>query len=139
MITTTQQKNKLQRQLDDFRQRLDTPPKPGVPEHMAMIGKSQLQDRIDELEREVNEYDRACEANIAELSFDTYADMLKMPIVLRLASRQSIAAFADNMGISESQLKRYEATEYASAPAHTVDRILAAFDLQISGQVRRAG
>ncbi|MGH1372141.1 MAG: helix-turn-helix domain-containing protein [Cellvibrionaceae bacterium] len=138
MITTTQQKNKLQKQIDNLRQRLDSPPKSGVPEHMALIGKSQLQERIDELEFEIDDYNRACEANIAELSFETYADMLRMPIVLRLASGQSIAAFADNMGISESQLKRYEATEYASAPAHTVDRILAAFDLQISGQVRRA-
>lgn len=138
MITTTQQKNKLQSQLEDLRQRLDTPPKAGVPEHMAMVGKSQLQDRIDTLDAEISEYDCACQANIAELSFDTYADMLKMPIVLRLASQQSVAAFASNMGISESQLKRYEASEYASAPAHTVDRILAAFDLQISGHVRRA-
>ena len=139
MITTTQQKNKLLKQLDDLRSRLDTPPKAQVPAHMVAVGKAQLNDRILQLEAELAEYDAACSAKIDQLSFSTYAEMLRMPIVLRLASGQSVAAFAKQMGISESQLKRYEATEYASAPAHTVDRILEAFGLQISGQIRHAG
>lgn len=139
MITTTQQKNKLLKQLGDLRSRLDTPPKAEVPAHMVAVGKAQLNDRITQLEAELAEYDAACAAKIDELSFSTYAEMLRMPIVLRLASGQSVAAFAKHMGISESQLKRYEATEYANAPAHTVDRILVSFGLQISGQVRHAG
>ncbi len=139
MITTPQQKNLLLKRLAMLRERVDTPAKAGVPVHIADMGRAQLLDSIADLEGELEEYETACNADIRELSFETYSEMLKMPIVLRLASRKSVAAFAESVGISESQLKRYEAAEYTNAPAKVLDAILSTYNLHISGRASRVG
>ncbi len=139
MITTKQQRNQALKQLAVLRDRLGQPAVPGVPTHIVTMGKSQLRDRITDLESELAEYDQACSADVTNLAFDTYTAMLKIPIIVRLATRHSIPAFAKKIGISESQLKRYEAAEYTNAPASIVDTVLNVFGLHINGRATRSG
>lgn len=46
--------------------------------------------------------------------------------------------FANHVGISLSQLKRYEAATYRNAPANIVNRILERFRLQYSARISEA-
>lgn len=137
MITTTQQKNKIVAQLEKLKVRLDTPAKAGVPSHIARVTKVQIQESISDLEAELDAYEKACRSDLNDLTFNTYAEMLRMPITVRLASRLSVARFATIVGVSESQIKRYEANEYRHAPADVIDSILKAFNMSLNGHASR--
>lgn len=118
--------------------RLDAPVKDGVPPHMARVSRAQIRKRIEELHAEVDEFDRACNADIADLEFDNLAEMFKLPIKLRLASGLTIPEFARKIKISPSTLKRYEAVEYANAPAEVLQTILDTYRLNVSGHTSHA-
>ena len=64
--------------------------------------------------------------------------MFKLPFKLRLATGQTIPQFARSINISTSTLKRYEAAEYASAPAEVLETILSTYGLKVSGHRSRA-
>ena len=138
MITSKQQRNKVLKQISLLEKRLATPAREGVPAHMARVGKAQLRERIDALQSEVAEYDQACNADIADLEFDNLAEMFKLPIKLRLASGLTIPEFARKIRISPSTLKRYEAVEYANAPAEVLQTILDTYRLNVSGHTSHA-
>ena len=133
MITSTQQRNKVAKQIETFRARLDTPPKAGVPAQIAKMGKAQLVDSIRSLESEIEEYDLACSTPIESIAIGKLTDLTKLPILIRLSQRMAIGVFASYVGISESQIKRYEAQEYANAPTGVVFAILEKFQVDITG------
>lgn len=114
------------------------PVKTGVPPHMEKLSKAQLQSQITVLLEEIAEYDAACNATITDLEFDNLAEMLKLPIKVRLATGQTIPDFARKISVSPSTLKRYEALEYANAPAEVLHAILDTYRLTISGHTSDA-
>lgn len=139
MITSTQQRNAVAERIDALREQLEAPPKAGVPQHIVRMAEAQVAEQIAELGAEIEEYDRACDADLHNYSFHTYDDFLKFPIVIRLAKKMSQHEFAEQVGVSLSQLKRYEAHAYRNAPASVVNRVLERFKLQYRGQISDAG
>jgi DNA-binding transcriptional regulator YiaG len=138
LITSKQQKNRVLKQIGDLQTRLAAPAKAGVPAHMAKVSKAQLRDRIASLQAEVAEFDEACRADIHSLAFDNLPEMFKLPIKVRLATGQSIPDFARKINVSPSTLKRYEALEYANAPAEVLQTILNTYGLTVSGHTSEA-
>lgn len=138
MITSTQQRNLVADRIEALRQRLDTTPKAGVPSHIAAMEAAQVTEEIEELSADLEEYDRACSADLATYVFDTYEAFLKFPIVIRLAKHMSQQEFAEFVGVSLSQLKRYEAETYRNAPTHVVNQVLQRFKLQYSARISQA-
>jgi len=138
LITSTQRKNKVLDQIRALTERIDAPAKPGVPPHMVVVSQAQLGDCIAALSTEIEEFDAAGTADIADLQFNTIAEMFKLPFKLRLATGQTIPQFARSINISTSTLKRYEAAEYASAPAEVLKTILTTYGLKVSGHTSRA-
>ena len=138
MITSKQQKNRVLKQISTFKERLAAHAKKGVPPHMLKASKAQLRERIAQLQAEVAEFDEACQANISELTFDNLGEMLRLPIKVRLATGQTIPEFARKIQVSPSTLKRYEAVEYANAPAEVLQTILKTYGLQVSGHTSHA-
>lgn len=139
MIASIQQKNLVLNQIDKLRVRLDTPAKPGVPAHMIEVSKEQVREKIAELEANIDQYEAACTADIEHLSFDSYEEFLQMPIKIRLAQGMNLPSFAEFIGISESQLKRYEREEYKNANSGVVNSILSSFHLQLHGKLQKVG
>lgn len=138
MITSTQQRNALSERIEGLRKRLDAPAKPGVPAHIVKMAEAQIAEEIAGLSAEIEEYDRACTADLHNYVFHTYDDFLKFPIVIRLAKKMSQQDFADVVGVSLSQLKRYEAHAYRNAPANVVNRVLECFSLQYTARISDA-
>ncbi|MGQ9427580.1 helix-turn-helix domain-containing protein [Gilvimarinus sp. F26214L] len=139
MITSTQQRNAVAERIDSLRTQLDAPAKAGVPPHILEMARAQIHDHIADLSAELEEYDAACRADLHNYVFHTYDDFLKFPIVIRLSKRMSQQEFADQVGISLSQLKRYEVHAYRNAPANVVNRVLEHFSLQYSARISEAG
>jgi DNA-binding transcriptional regulator YiaG len=139
MITSTQQRNLLSERIDALREQLGAPAKAGVPPHILRMARAQIVDQIAELSAEVEEYDQACSADLHNYVFHTYDDFLKFPIVIRLSKKMSQQDFAEQVGVSLSQLKRYEAHAYRNAPANVVNRVLECFKLQYTAKISDAG
>ncbi|MCW8194501.1 helix-turn-helix transcriptional regulator [Proteobacteria bacterium 005FR1] len=138
MITSAQQRNAISERIAALRERLEAPAKPGVPAHILRMAEAQIREDIAGLSAEIEEYDRACNADLHNYVFDTYDDFLKFPIVIRLAKKMSQQDFAAEVGVSLSQLKRYEAHAYRNAPANVVNRVLECFSLQYTARISDA-
>ncbi|MAT49757.1 MAG: hypothetical protein CMK32_01030 [Porticoccaceae bacterium] len=138
MITSKQQKNRVLKQISTLEERMAAPAKPGVPPYMARVSKAQLRERIAQLQAEVAEFDQACQADINDLEFENLSEMFKLPIKVRLATGQTIPQFARKINVSPSTLKRYEALEYANAPAEVLQTVLKTYGLTVSGHTSEA-
>lgn len=138
MITSNRQLALANKQLAALCKRLASPAKKGVPEHILAMETSQVKDEISRLEQEIDVYDRACNADLNNLNFDSYDEFLRLPIVIRLAKGITLSGFADELQVSLRQLKRYEEDEYRNAPAEVVREVLAHFQLQVAVQIVKA-
>mgnify|MGYP001575699585 CR=1 FL=1 len=134
MITSTQQKNLTLKQIESLNRQLNAKPKPGVPEALVKAHRAQTREEIAELRDEIDQYEAACVADYMKLKFNSYEDMLRAPIIIRLASKLSTEKFAKRVGISESQIKRYEQEEYLNAPGNVVQKILSIFGINITAK-----
>lgn len=139
MITSVQQRNALAERIAQLEMQLSLPAKPGVPEHIQHMARAQLAEEIAALQSEIEEYENACQADLHNHVFHGYEDFLKFPIVIRLSKGMSQQEFANHVGISLSQLKRYEASTYRNAPASIVNRILERFRLEYTARISEAG
>lgn len=135
MITSHRQLLKVRARVDSLYKQLELPAKDGVPKQIEKMAKAQLRDSIESLEAEITEYHRACETNLNEIRINGYQDLMKVPIVIRLATRQTLMDFAGAIGISESQLKRYEANEYQNAPQGLLNSVLSKYNLSFAGVI----
>ena len=138
MITSIQQVNKTRQQINALRDRLKAPARANVPQHIVAMEKAQVEEKIADLESEITEYEAACNADLNALVFDSYDDFLRTPIILRLAGGFTLTDFAEQVGISLRQLKRYEAEEYRNAPSTVVEEILEHYRLRVSGRISQA-
>lgn len=138
MITSVQQRNALAERIAQLEKQLKAPAKPGVPDHILHMAKAQAMEDIAAFQAEIDEYENACRADLHNYVFHGYEDFLKFPIVIRLSKGMSQQDFANHVGISLSQLKRYETATYRNAPANIVNRILERFRLQYSARISEA-
>ena len=138
MITSMQQKNKALKDIERYEKRLKSKAKAGVPEVVVALSQSQLRDSIADLKADIDDYEAACSADIRQLQFSDFLQLCRLPIIIRLSTKMTIPQFAQLTDISESQLKRYEATEYEAAPPVVLSRILAAFNLTLNSTVRQS-
>lgn len=90
------------------------------------------------LQADIDDFDTACETDLLSLEFSSYEDLCRLPIVVRLASHMTLPDFAKAIGVSESQLKRYEANEYQNAPSHVFSTVLMAFNIQLNGRAQQS-
>lgn len=138
MITSVQQRNAVAERIAQLEKQMEMPARPGVPAHILRMAQGQLTEEIAALTAEIEEYESACRADLHNYVFHGYGDFLKFPIVIRLSKGMSQQDFANHVGISLSQLKRYEAAAYRNAPANVVNRILERFRLQYSARISEA-
>ena len=139
MITSVQQRNKVLARIESLKSQLQMSPEPHVPVQVVAVAKSQIRESMAALESEIKEFEWVRQANLDALEFSTFSEFLKIPIIIRLAKRLSIPVFANTLGISESQLKRYESETYRNAPSGLVDVVLSKYHLRINGKVSHDG
>jgi len=90
--------------------------------------ESQYQDLFDEIQ----EYEALKSGTVSILKAKSLHELPELLIKARIAKGLSQHELADNLGVKEQQIQRYEAEKYASASLRRLAEIAAALDLKIS-------
>ena len=97
-----------------------------------------MRSQLDDLEREIDQYDSIRDGRLNELELESLADLPKLLIVARIAARMTQADLANRIGIHEQQIQRYESNDYSGASLSRLIEITDALNLRISGTARFA-
>lgn len=136
MITSDKQYEAAKEQLNMLIQSLSAPVKKDVPLIIAEAGKSQLKELIDEIKKNIDEYNQLIKNNSdVVIEIHSLNDLFVAPIRYRLATHMSIDGFSRKVGISARQIVRYEKEEYQNINVSTLKRILKTLDVHIDGTI----
>jgi Zn-dependent peptidase ImmA (M78 family)/ribosome-binding protein aMBF1 (putative translation factor) len=88
--------------------------------------KEALQSQLEDLRREIVEYE-ALRAGVFDIeSLEILKDLPRALIKARIASGMSQKDLADKLGLKQQQIQRYEATDYATASLSRIREVRAA-------------
>ena len=133
MITSDKQYQASKDQLVLLRESFNAPVNEKIPEVVRAVGQVQLQDLIDEVQQDIEEYEKLKNSDVEEIPVHSIQDLLVAPIRYRIASHMSVDAFSRKVGISARQIHRYEAAFYKNSNTSTLTKILEKLDLKIEG------
>lgn len=85
-----------------------------------------------DLEAEIAEYEQLRSGATTSFTADSLADVSKLLIQARIARAWSQRRLAEELGIAEQQIQRYEANGYATTSLTRLCEVAAALGLQIS-------
>ena len=135
MITSNKQYEAAKEKLQMLMQSLLTPTKKEVPEVIAAASRSQIQELIDEIKTNIDEYIKLIENNNTTIEIHSLDDLLTAPIRYRLATHMTIEGFGQKVGVSTRQIARYENEEYQNINTSTLKKILRKLDVNINGKI----
>ncbi|MGB7416491.1 MAG: helix-turn-helix transcriptional regulator [Thermosynechococcaceae cyanobacterium] len=88
------------------------------------IQRDAINSQLTDLREELEDYEALIESSPDQPLVMTFQSLSELPTALikaRIAAKLSQKALADQLGLKEQQIQRYEATEYASAnPARII-------------------
>lgn len=92
-----------------------------------------------DLRAELDEYDRLRSGEVSTLEADSLEELATLLIKARIARGWTQRQLADELGIAEQQVQRYEATGYRSASLARICDIAAALDVVITERLSLRG
>lgn len=135
MITSDKQLEASKQQLAMLQQSLIAPVDENITEVVRNASKVQLQNLIDDVQKEIADYERLKSAGIQDIQIHSVDDLLVAPIRYRIASHMSVDAFSRKVEVSARQIHRYEAESYKNVNTSTLTKILEKLNLHINGRV----
>lgn len=96
-----------------------------------LMGKYSLNSLIEDLQRELNEYEGLCNGNFHILNAKSLNDIPKVLIGARLAQKFSQKDLGELVGLKEQQIQRYESTDYETASWPRIVEIAFALNLKL--------
>jgi HTH-type transcriptional regulator / antitoxin HigA len=99
---------------------------------LAQVERDALQSEVEVLTQEIHEYEELKAGRITTLEVSRLEDLPRMLIRARIAKGLTQLKLAEQMGLKEQQIQRYEAEEYASASYRRLMEFAKALDLQIT-------
>lgn len=103
-----------------------------------LIRKAQrdaLRSQIEDLQRDVVEYEALQEGRFPVLELSSMEELPLALIKARIAARLTQKDFAERLKVTEQQVQRYEATEYASASLTRIMEVVRALGVKIREDV----
>jgi len=94
------------------------------------LGVNSLSYLIDEIKKEINEYDSLAKGDFHCFEPTELGDINKILIAARIAKRMSHRELAELIGIQEQQIQRYESSDYESVNWTRIQEIAFALDLK---------
>ncbi len=88
--------------------------------------------QADDLRAEIQEYERLSSGTVSTFEAATLAGLATLLIKARIARGWTQARLADELGVAEQQIQRYEATEYRSASLARICDITAALGVDVA-------
>ncbi|QJQ32325.1 ImmA/IrrE family metallo-endopeptidase [Sphingomonas lacunae] len=90
--------------------------------------------QIEELSKELNEYEQLKSRHFNELEFESIYDIGKALIQARISKRFTQSALANAAGLREQQIQKYEKEFYESASLRRLSEIAVALGLSVNGK-----
>ncbi len=91
-----------------------------------------VQAKIDDFRAEIAEYERLLSGEVSTFEAPTLAGLATLLVKARIARRWTQRRLAEELGVAEQQIQRYEATEYRSASLARICDIAAALGVDIA-------
>ena len=141
MITNDVQYRNTKTLLAQFRQaaenlEADLADAAGTKLHQLQIDA--VRSQADDLEAEIAEYEKLRSGATTSFTANSLADLAKLLIQGRIARGWSQRRLAEELGIAEQQIQRYEANGYATTSLTRLCEVAAALDLQMTETARLA-
>lgn len=95
--------------------------------------------QADDLRREIEEYERLAAGEVSTFEASSLAGVATLLIKARIARGWTQRRLADELGVAEQQVQRYESTEYRSASLARICDVAAALDLDVTETARLSG
>ncbi len=106
-----------------------------IPEAVRNASKAQLQSLIDEIEKDIAEYEKLQTISLEDIPIQSIQDLLIAPIRYRIVSHMSVDAFSRKVEVNARQIHRYESECYSNVNASTLTKILEKLDLKLDGRI----
>ena len=119
MITSDKQYAAAKKQLMMLTASMVASKKEEVPDLIEQAGKAQMHELADEIQRNMEEYDRLKESNPSDIEIHSLDDLMVVPIRYRIAAHMSVDAFSRKVGVSARQITRYETENYQNTNSST--------------------
>ncbi|HYN32733.1 MAG TPA: helix-turn-helix domain-containing protein [Ilumatobacteraceae bacterium] len=141
MITNDVQYRNTKTLLAQFRQaaenlEADLADAAGTKLHQLQIDA--VRSQAEDLEAEIAEYEQLRSGATTSFTANSLADLAKLLIQGRIARGWSQRRLAEELGIAEQQIQRYEANGYATTSLTRLCEVAAALDLQMTETARLA-
>lgn len=140
MITNERQYKITRTEAEKFRQAImeikaSSAAREGVHPRLVQAEREALESQLDDLEREIAQYELLKTAAAPMISLDSFDDLAEGLIKARIAAGISQKELADRLGLKEQQVQRYEAERYASASYQRLRDIAAAIGVRIKNEI----
>lgn len=135
MIKNDFQLKSSEEALRSLNEMLKAPIKEGVPEEVARAAKSHVQEMKKGIEAEIDEYKKLLAVKEFVKSITSLDDLLKIPMLYRVALKMTIDQFARKVETSARQINRYEKEDYQNIGITNFIKIMEKLDLEISGEI----
>jgi hypothetical protein len=135
MITSNKQYQAATAKLTLLNDALSAPTKPGVSETIVKAARLQTQELIDDIQRDIDDYDATGKMKPSDIPIQTVDDLMVAPIRFRLASHLSIDRFARLVEVSPRQIIRYESQAYQNSSMTNFKKILERINIKLTGTI----
>jgi HTH-type transcriptional regulator / antitoxin HigA len=88
--------------------------------------------QADDLRTEIEEYEHLSSGDVSTFEAPTLAGLATLLIKARIARKWTQARLADELGVAEQQIQRYEATEYRSASLARICDVASALGVDVT-------
>lgn len=106
---------------------------------LAQLQLDAVRSQADDLRAELDEYDRLRSGEVSTFEASSLEELATLLIKARIARGWSQRKLADELGIAEQQVQRYEATGYRSASLARICDVADALDVTITERLSLRG
>ena len=136
MISNERQYRITKAQAEKFSRALqETAARSGVDLLLQKLEHDALRSQLDDLERELREYEMLRSGEESVLTLDSFAELPRALIKARVASGLTQKDLADRLGLKEQQIQRYEATDYTAASVRRLKQVIEALGLRVHADI----
>lgn len=106
---------------------------------LLLARQNSLNILIEELEREIAEYERLKSGRVTQFPIESLQDLPRVAISARIAAGLTQKELAEKIGVHEQQIQRYEANNYHAVGFDRLQEVMSALDITIGKTVMQLG
>jgi DNA-binding XRE family transcriptional regulator len=120
------------KQIESFRYAINATRNNHLPDHANKARKTKIDNQIDELIRQCDEYKTTRNSIPSMLSVKSQRDLRVLPIKFRISAGMTIDAFSKYVNVTRIQIQRWEKDEYNNITLKNFLKIIEILDIDIT-------